>query len=403
MPTLKARIFSNHPEDANSLAEALKQQGYVVEVLRPEATSGPGTDLDLEIVLETCDRGDVVPRAAELAQEFHADVAVSPGTLMGTPAYQELDFSLDAAPDPIQATTNSNLHSHPEAALHASPETYTRPPEEIPATQVATRESEVIHPDNAVRGFLSRAIPKIAVTLTAWAESAREGVDAARAQTREYREQALTGIAQVRASREERLLELTQRRIEAQEYAARLVTARKNAAVYLEQLQRENGGVIRPANPELPEHESGAEVVRPWRVLFESFLERARGLRWDAVLAGIASAGALFAIGLAVASFTKPDVTPASEPPAAATSTPTAAPAQPSPAATKPSAATTSHAARARSRKPSPAQHTKAARNRTDTSSDEGGNDVVVRHLVSPSPTPKVQAQRWRHFSDMDH
>ena len=75
MPTLKARIFSSDPGSAEGLAQALRQQGYLVEILRPEQT--PGQAADLEIVLETCSARDALRRAAELAQEFEADVAVT--------------------------------------------------------------------------------------------------------------------------------------------------------------------------------------------------------------------------------------------------------------------------------------------------------------------------------------
>lgn len=391
MPTLRACIFTYHPGNAEHLAETLKQQGYFVEILRPDET--PVLSADLEVVLETCASEDVVRRAAELAHGFDADVAVAPRTLITAPAAGELRTFVDAGPGPIPAAPGSHTESRFQTAINE-----VLP--ELPVGKNIAREPELAQSENRTPGALARAVPRIAVTLAAWAASAREALITARGQVRDYREHALTRIAFVRAKREERILELTQRRIEAQEHASQLATARKNAAAYLLQLQHESGGVIRPTNRGLSEESAGEPAVRPWRVLFESLLERVRPVRWDAALAGLASAGALFAIGLAVASFgSKSNVTLGHEPPAANAPAPVAATnAQPPAVApAKPAAAP------AQSRKPSPSQHPRSARKRAATNADNDvGSDVVIRHLASPSPTPKVQAQGWKHFSDMD-
>jgi hypothetical protein len=399
---LKARIFTNHPGNADSLAEALKQQGYLVEVLRPEQAPGPSADL--EIVLETCAGDDVIRRAAELAQEFDADVAVAPGTLAS--AVDEVQAFLNSAAEPSQATPLSEIEFQLVSAPPQDP-AEAHKGAALPAMEHAERESHTIERETAEPGVVARAVPRVVVTLAAWATSAQEVLFSARAQAREYREHAMRRFALVRLKREERLLELTHHRIEAQEQASRLATARKNAAAYLLQLERESGGAIRSTNRGLSEQPATEAAVRPWRVLFEGLIERVRPVRWDAVLAGLASAGALFAVGLAVASFnSKPNLTKANEPPAAA-STPVSAKTAPATTATTTTspAPPANQSAQRRSRKPSPAQHTcRANRCRPDASDDrEGGNDVVVRHLVSPSPTPKQQAQRWKHFSDMDH
>jgi hypothetical protein len=397
---LKARIFTNHPGNADSLAEALKQQGYLVEVLRPEQAPGPSADL--EIVLETCAGEDVVRRAAELAQEFDADVAVAPGTLAR--AVDEVHAFLNSAAEPSQATP-PEIEFQLVSPLRDSAEAHK--PAGLPVMEPAERESHAIERETAAPGVFARAVPRVVVTLTAWGTSAQEVLLAARAQAREYREHALRGFALARLSREERLLELTHRRIEAQEQASHLATARKNAAEYLLQLERESGGAMRATDRGLSEQPGPEVAVRPWRVLFEGLMERVRPVRWDAALAGLASAGALFAVGLAVASLSsRPNLIKGNEPPAAATPAPASATTAPATVApTIAPAPAAKHAARAGSRKPSPAQRTsRANRSRPDAGDDrEGGNDVVVRHLVSPSPTPKQQAQRWKHFSDLDH
>lgn len=404
MPTLKARIFTNHPGNAEHLAEELKQQGYFVEILRPDQT--PVLSVDLEIVLETCAGDDAVRRAAELAHDFDADVAVAQGTLSSSPSLEELYAVFDGEPEPIQAAPVPDIESRLRAALHPAPETWGPP--ELPAPEDLAPGTNPPETENRAPGALARAVPRIAVTFAAWAASAREALATARGQVHDYREHALTRIALVRAKREERLLELTQRRIEAQEHASQLTTTRQNAAAYLLQLEQESGGVIRPASRGVSEESVTEPAVRPWRVLFESLLERVRPVRWDAALAGIASGGALFAIGLAVASFSsKPNLALGNQPPAANAPAPVAATnAQPAAPATNNTAVAPAKpsAAHTESRKPSPSQHPRSARNRPDTNrADDAGNDVVIRHLASPSPTPKVQAQGWKHFSDMDH
>ena len=78
-----ARILTRNPERTADLSNQLKQQGYSVEVARPEqANLAPA---DLEIEFEVCERADVLDRAADLATELGADVAVAPGILQMPP------------------------------------------------------------------------------------------------------------------------------------------------------------------------------------------------------------------------------------------------------------------------------------------------------------------------------
>lgn len=74
-----ARILTHHPERATELAQQLKQQGYRVDISRPEQTNLPPADLEIEF--EICERADALERAASLGDELHADVAVAPGAL----------------------------------------------------------------------------------------------------------------------------------------------------------------------------------------------------------------------------------------------------------------------------------------------------------------------------------
>ena len=74
-----ARILTHFPERATALAEQLRQQGYRVDISSPEQTNLPPADLEIEF--EICERADALERAASVADELHADVAVAPGVL----------------------------------------------------------------------------------------------------------------------------------------------------------------------------------------------------------------------------------------------------------------------------------------------------------------------------------
>ena len=78
-----ARILTRNPERTADLSSQLKQQGYSVEVARPDQTNLAPADLEIEF--EVCERADVLDRAADLATELGADVAVAPGVLQMTP------------------------------------------------------------------------------------------------------------------------------------------------------------------------------------------------------------------------------------------------------------------------------------------------------------------------------
>ena len=95
-----ARIFTRNPEGTADLSGQLRQQGYTVELARPDQTNLAPADLEIEF--EVCERADVLHRAADLAAELDADVAVSPGVLK--PAVQpspEPAINLQPAPEPV--------------------------------------------------------------------------------------------------------------------------------------------------------------------------------------------------------------------------------------------------------------------------------------------------------------
>jgi hypothetical protein len=78
-----ARIFTRNAERTVDLSRQLQQQGYKVEVVSPDQSHLPPADLEIEF--EMCERADVLERAADLATEFEADIAVAPGILQSAP------------------------------------------------------------------------------------------------------------------------------------------------------------------------------------------------------------------------------------------------------------------------------------------------------------------------------
>src|SRR6185437_5228078 len=120
-----ARILTRNPERTADLSNQLKQQGYSVEVARPDqANLAPA---DLEIEFEVCERADVLDRAADLATELGADVAVAPGILRmpPKPAAEPVMYG-STAPQPAAAeikepepVLSSKIEAEPETVMLA--------------------------------------------------------------------------------------------------------------------------------------------------------------------------------------------------------------------------------------------------------------------------------------------
>ena len=120
-----ARILTRNPERTADLSNQLKQQGYSVEVARPDqANLAPA---DLEIEFEVCERADVLDRAADLATEIGADVAVAPGILQmpPKPAAEPIMYG-STAPQPgvpeikeSEPVLSRKIEAEPETAMLA--------------------------------------------------------------------------------------------------------------------------------------------------------------------------------------------------------------------------------------------------------------------------------------------
>jgi hypothetical protein len=105
-----ARIFTRNAERTVDLSRQLQQQGYRVEVVSPDQSHLAPADLEIEF--EMCERADVLERAADLATELEADIAIAPGVLQSAPeAIVELK-----AESPVQPATAQPAAVHPVAA-----------------------------------------------------------------------------------------------------------------------------------------------------------------------------------------------------------------------------------------------------------------------------------------------
>ncbi len=149
-----ARIFTRYPERAAALSAQLQQQGYRVEVSSPDQAHLPPADLEIEF--EICDRADVLQRAAHLAEELQADVAVAPGVLQPEPqaVAEPLPAASVAAEQPVEAAAESLAEVLPmEAAVQA-------PTEVVPAElAVSTPEAMATEASDREREFEAAFLP----------------------------------------------------------------------------------------------------------------------------------------------------------------------------------------------------------------------------------------------------
>ena len=127
-----ARIFTHHPERTAALSSQLQQQGYTVEVASPDQLDLAPADLEIEF--ELCERADVLERAAGLADEFQADIAVAPGVIqaaMPATAVAPLENSIvPEAPVAVQEREAPSVQRDPEREFEAAFATSTELPTE---------------------------------------------------------------------------------------------------------------------------------------------------------------------------------------------------------------------------------------------------------------------------------
>jgi hypothetical protein len=158
-----ARIFTRNPERTGDLATQLRQQGYKVEVTSPDQKHLAPADLEIEF--ELCERADVLDRAADLANELEADIAVAPGILQSTPEPQidlKAELKVEPQPEPVTQSavqpvveklepvplpvTNSEREREFEAAFSALPEAPVAMQEEPAVIEVPVMEQAAMPP-----------------------------------------------------------------------------------------------------------------------------------------------------------------------------------------------------------------------------------------------------------------
>ena len=129
-----ARIFTHHPERTAALSNQLQQQGYTVEVASPDQLDLAPADLEIEF--ELCERADVLERAAGLADEFQADIAVAPGVIQAAmPATKAAPIESSIVHEAPAAVQEHDPEREFEAAFATSTE--------LPAEELAPSEIEI--------------------------------------------------------------------------------------------------------------------------------------------------------------------------------------------------------------------------------------------------------------------
>lgn len=360
-----ARILTRFPEQAGALSQELRQHGYTVEFSSPELAGKPPADLEIDF--EICAEPDALSRAAQLADQFHADVAISPGVLQEQEVRQEAKLSIPAErlpeavepPVALQAPTAQESKPVQEPVwepvwepepLPAAMETAT--PEEMEHHNVVPIRSESLEPphvsqrtaledefelvqaaapDAAREGsnqeetateLLARMGEKSTTLLHAASVAGRQAMETASVWAHEFwlsarrlgqegRERLDARRDEWKAQHQQKLLDMEKERVLAQERAAELEAAREAAALRLQELLRERGGLteaqsappqktVSPAPAALgASTAAGSDWLRRLRIPFPS----THGPQMQAVLMGVAAACLLFVVGLAVASY----------------------------------------------------------------------------------------------------
>ena len=380
-----ARIFSRSPEQTTALSQQLQQHGYQVEVLSPD--EAPTTFADLEIQLEACDPADVLRRAAELAARLQCDIAVAPGALPS-----------ETSPEPVSAEPSLPVEPVASAVVadRAAPEIAASLPDSVETHPVLQTTEETELGTGTTSAHAGRWFGGM---LAAGLAGADKFLVACGAQFRESLELARIGLAKAQALREQRLLDLTRRRAEAQQHALELKAGRNVVSAYLLRLQQ---AALEPATDAQPlSSQPAAPLIKSPALSWKEKTKRIRLRKWEAVVAATALAGGLIGIALAAAFHSRPTLSAnrgAVLAPAPATVTPQkpapkpASPTRPSPAVRKVAAKPAAQPRRIPVKTPPPQR-----------SQDLVARDVTVRRIAAPKPTPRVQADGWKHFSDLSN
>ncbi|HEX5432723.1 MAG TPA: hypothetical protein VFY05_00680 [Candidatus Angelobacter sp.] len=474
-----ARILTRFPEQAGALSQELRQHGYTVEFSTPELSGKPPADLEIDF--EICAEPEALSRAAELAEQFQADVAISPGVLQHQDVRQEAEpliaeslpepLELPVAksapatepaeepvwePEPLPSAAETVTPEEPEEMVHANVVPIRREsiePQQAPrktavddeldlvnaATPTIAARDENAHEETATE-LLARMGEKSATLLHAAGVAGQQAWGMARNWTNDLR-MAATRLSQEgrerlnvrkeewKAQHQQKLLDLEKRRVLAQERAAELEAAREAAAIRLQELLRERGGLV-DAQPAPPQKivsrapvfptAAAAEWLRRIRIPFA----RPQSPQMQAVIMGVAAACLLFVVGLAMASFhARPAISNTIQQPNAVQPGYKGVTVQSggvtvhggATTGTTASTAPASPALQAATGDPAAAQHSRssdvtirnfpAARKPTPArgSSEHIGNDVTIRHFTAQGPARSAPRADLKHYSDLSN
>jgi hypothetical protein len=427
-----ARIFTSHPDRTESLSRQLQSQGYTVEVLSPNAAvSRPA---ELEIDFEIWPEDSVLERAAELAEELHADVAVEPGVGLSSheAAPQAAPSTLvheDRLPDEPQPQP---IAQSPAPKLPVALHPQEGAPGQAP-TLNATAEPRLApqHPANELPPEPAYLETEQRDAVNAQRVSAMEDQDSIPARAglagelwttasqtlKQAAERSRIFLAESNVRREQKLLELTERKAQAQERANELHAARQAASARLQELVRMGGTEPLPASPyhldeteaeEVQGSRSGSAFAQArdrvnewWRML----LGRRYSPQVQAILTGVAAIMALFVLAMAIASLRpRPALSNSLDTNykgvTVKTGGATVTPAPAKSPATRPSPVVVRNA-------PNTGKQSPAHRDGNAVPQSDSG-DVTVRRLKGQAPAPKPAAKNtpqssMKRITDLDN
>lgn len=395
---------AREPEIAQEQQQEAVPEPVAYEVITPESSP----------VQEQVWEPEPMPPAAEV--ELPANILAEPAepaTEPHAPVYSETNTAFDDEIDLVRAAAPADHEGESATELLA---------------RVGEKSATMLHAAGEAGreawGSLRRGAKAFQGHAREWMQRGREQVNLRREEFKMQRDQ--------KAQEQERLRALEQER------AAELEAAREAAAVRLQELLRERGGLTeaQPVPPQKPPAPAplplAAETDNAPAGLFGRRIRipfsRTYRPQLEAVLMGVAAACCFFVLGLAVASFhARPAISNSIQQPSQAQPgyqgvtvkgggvtvqgvTPTASPqklnsaARPSPGASaqseeKPSATRASDV----TVRNMPAPHRQTARR--SGNSEHIGDDVVIRHFGTPVSAPAQTAPRaeLKHYSDLDN
>lgn len=354
-----ARIITLHPERTSALSEQLQQQGFNVELARPEETHIQPAEL--EIHFELCDQQQVLNRAAELARQLGAEIVVFPKAVEAPP--KPAPVAEIRRPEPIAVKPLVQELQKPEPVTAPSVfSTTVELPENVHQNETPAQEEEFSYelPGQSGNFFtnlgselrkslkqagaafsdfrkdlgpvFSRTRSKLNSGVTELKGKASSTTESLTGTAREYQERLKLRSAQARAEREQRLAEVERQRAEARQQAAVLeqekqkerqlelerqrvereqrlaelerqrIEAIERATALQHERERQKGAVAGSLEPQFQMTEQPVPQQRPIPQP-QSRTSRRKQSQLNGVLTGAIAASFLFLIGLTLSNF----------------------------------------------------------------------------------------------------